>query len=200
MILALLLAQASAVDAERAFAADAQRLGQWTAFRKWAADDAILFWPQPTDAKRVLAPLKDPPRAVEWSPARSYVSCDGTLAANTGPTRWPDGRTGYFSTIWAKQPSGGWKWTVDHGDAHAPRRGALGDKPVVRRASCEGRPRIDPTIETGVNDQGNSRDRTLTWIWQVEDDGSRTVWVALWNGQAFDTVIDDYVAPPPSTP
>ena len=34
MITALLLfAAASAVDAERAFAADAQKIGQWTAFR-----------------------------------------------------------------------------------------------------------------------------------------------------------------------
>ena len=41
MILALLIVAAepqTAIDAERAFAADAQKLGQWTAFRKWAAD------------------------------------------------------------------------------------------------------------------------------------------------------------------
>lgn len=44
MILALLLAiaePATAIDAEHAFAADAQRLDQWTAFNKWPADDAL---------------------------------------------------------------------------------------------------------------------------------------------------------------
>ena len=46
MILALLLAAAApqtAIDAERAFVADAQTLGQWTAFRKYAADDAVMI-------------------------------------------------------------------------------------------------------------------------------------------------------------
>ena len=42
MIAALLLAAAAptAVDAEYAFALDAQRKGQWTAFRKYADKDA----------------------------------------------------------------------------------------------------------------------------------------------------------------
>ena len=37
----------SAIDAERAFAADAQKIGQWTAFRKWSTPDALMFTPQP---------------------------------------------------------------------------------------------------------------------------------------------------------
>ena len=46
MIAALLLMAAeplTAIDAERAFAADAQKMGQWTAFRNYAADDAVMF-------------------------------------------------------------------------------------------------------------------------------------------------------------
>ena len=54
MIEALLLAAAepamTAVDAERAFVADAQKLGQWTAFRKWSAPDAIMFVPRQVNA------------------------------------------------------------------------------------------------------------------------------------------------------
>ena len=49
MIGLLLLAAASAptaIDAERAFAADAQRIGQWTAFRKYAEATAVVFTPQ----------------------------------------------------------------------------------------------------------------------------------------------------------
>ena len=36
----------TAVDAERAFARDAQRIGLWTAFRKYADRDAVMFTPQ----------------------------------------------------------------------------------------------------------------------------------------------------------
>lgn len=32
------------IDAERAFAADAKLIGQWTAFGTWAADDATIVW------------------------------------------------------------------------------------------------------------------------------------------------------------
>ena len=49
MIAALLLASAqaaSAVDAEVSFARDAKRIGQWSAFRKWADTDAVMFTPQ----------------------------------------------------------------------------------------------------------------------------------------------------------
>ena len=47
-MLELLIAAASltAVDAERAFARDARRIGQWTAFRKYADDTAVMFTPQ----------------------------------------------------------------------------------------------------------------------------------------------------------
>jgi hypothetical protein len=44
MIAALLLASApvaTAVDAEVAFARDARKIGQWSAFRKWADRDAV---------------------------------------------------------------------------------------------------------------------------------------------------------------
>ena len=56
MIVALLLAAAAApaakappmtaIDAELAFARDARRIGQWSAFRKWADNDAVMFTPQ----------------------------------------------------------------------------------------------------------------------------------------------------------
>ena len=49
MIAAFLLASApvtTAIDVERAFAADAQKIGQWTAFRKYADQDAVMFTPQ----------------------------------------------------------------------------------------------------------------------------------------------------------
>ncbi|HEX8387909.1 MAG TPA: hypothetical protein VF636_02730 [Sphingomonas sp.] len=200
MILALLLAQASAVDAERAFAADAQARGQWTAFRKWSTADATMFDPQPVKAHDFLRDRADPPRSVEWKPARSFVSCDGRMAANTGP--WRAGGHGYFSTIWAKQPEGGWKWTVDGGDATKEPKFAWDAAPVVRRASCAGKP--VPPVEIGYREGPSatiiSPDGTLAYHWHVSGSGARTFSVHLWNGSSLEPVIDDRIAAPPCKP
>ena len=53
---ALLLAATSvtAVDAERAFARDAERIGQWTASRFYADPDAVMFTPQAIWARDFL--------------------------------------------------------------------------------------------------------------------------------------------------
>jgi hypothetical protein len=111
MILALLLAAAeppmTAIDAERAFVADAQKLGQWTAFRKYAADDAVMFVPQQVNAQAFLKDRKDPPASVYWWPGKSFVSCDGSYAVNTGPWVRQYGKAvGYFTTVWKRQPDG----------------------------------------------------------------------------------------------
>ena len=112
MIEALLLAAAepsmTAIEAERAFVADSQKLGQWTAFRKWAADDAVMFLPQAGSAHAWLKDKADPPVAVFWWPGKSFVSCDGGTAINTGPWVRQWGKSvGYFTTVWKRQPDGG---------------------------------------------------------------------------------------------
>ena len=64
----LLLAAApvpTAVDAERAFAARRAEIGQWTAFRKYADRDAVMFTPQAVWAQRV------PRRTARTRPRRS---------------------------------------------------------------------------------------------------------------------------------
>ena len=89
MIAALLLAASvpSAIDAEYAFARDAQRIGQWTAFRKYADRDAVMFTPQAVWARDFLQDRKDPPKAVSWRPTDSFVSCDGRTAADNATVR-----------------------------------------------------------------------------------------------------------------
>ena len=102
MIALLLLAAAAptAIDAERAFARDAQMMGQWTAFAKHADRDAVMFTPQAVWARDFLKGRKDPPKSVSWSPAQSFVSCDGRTAVNSGPW-WgtEDDSHGYFTTV-----------------------------------------------------------------------------------------------------
>ena len=209
MILALLLAAAvpgpqpsatSAIDAERAFAADAQRQGQWTAFRKWSTADALMFVPQPTRARDFLKGRKDPPASVFWWPGRSYVSCDGKTAINTGP--WVRGygkSVGYFTTVWVRQPDGRWKWVYDAGDEGKFMRDEGGDIAPVN-APCPKLPlppppqrEVQANVKTGG---GSSADGTLTWGWTVAGTGERNFFALMWDGKKRQMVIEDKVAAP----
>lgn len=207
MILALLLASAapvqmSAIDAERAFAADAQRLGQWTAFRKWSTPDALMFVPQPTLARDYLKGRKNPPASVFWWPGRSYVSCDGKIAINTGP--WVRGygkSVGYFTTVWVKQPGGGWKWVYDAGDEDKFMRSEGGDIAQVNAPCPKSRLPAPPPppreVQAGVKTGGgSSADGTLTWNWTVGRTGERNFVALMWDGKKRQMVIEDKVAAP----
>jgi len=209
MIFALLLAAApvpTAVDAELAFARDAQRIGQWTAFRKWADRDAVVFTPQGAWAQQVL-PKKNPPKAIRWRPAHSFVACDGRTAVNTGPWWKVDGTPGgYFTTVW--QRSGRqWRWVYDGGgplEGPAP----AATQPQIHRASCAARapgaPIIPPPPLTAKqarttprdNGRGQSADKTLGWDWQVDAKGGRTLRVYLWTGSHYAQVLHNQIPPP----
>ena len=211
-MLSLLLAVAAAptaVDAERAFAARAQQVGQWTAFREYAEPSAVMFNPQAVWAHEFLAGRKDPPRSVEWWPGQSFVSCDRRTAVNTGPWRIRDrNKHGYFTTVWLKQQDGGWKWTVDGGDelkTPLPRS----RRAAVRRASCGNlkaipaayRSETPPTARIAGKPpadagQGRSADGTLIWDWRVARAGARRFETKLWNGRTYVTALNQSVAAP----
>ena len=185
------------VDAERAFAADAKTIGQWTAFRKWSTDDAVMFVPQPANAHDFLKDRKDPPEAIDWWPTASYLSCDGKLAVNTGGWKRPDGKVGYFSTVWQRQPDGGWKWIVDGGDNLKVAR----KRPTalqVKIAQCLG---SGDAVGTAANapgaktGSGESDDGSLLWRWIVMPNGERQFTVLSYNGKKLVPVIDDQIAP-----
>ena len=201
MIAALLLASVSvrsATDAELAFARDAKRIGQWSAFRKWADRDAVMFTPRAVWARTFLKPLKDPPQSISWRPAQSFVSCDGRTAVNRGPWFTQDSRlAGSFTTIWQRSAAG-WRWVYDGG---VPTSSGAANRPRVRRASCAtaapGPPiaalpklslktsRATPT-DAG---RGESADRTLGWDWKVSASGSRTLRVFLWTGRDYAEIV-----------
>jgi hypothetical protein len=200
MLGALLLAAAvpaTAIEAERAFAADAQTLGQWTAFRKWAADGAIFFVPQPVKVHEFLKSAADPKLTYQWWPAKAYLSCDGHTAVTTGPAV-RGGYRGYFTTVWQRQPSGEWRWLLDHGAALERPRRAM-ERTQVRRAACGG---PDPRIvrgDDGASPQtghGQSADSRLHWAWFVNPgNGARSVSVQLWTGRHWERVLIDDVGP-----
>jgi hypothetical protein len=202
MIAALLLAStpvATAIDADVAFARDAKRIGQWTAFRKWADPDAVMFTPQAVWAKTFLKPLKDPPKPITWQATQSFVSCDGRTAVNMGPWFTQDRHlAGYFTTVWQRTPAG-WRWVYDGGIPSLP--GTKVTKPRSVKASCstppsappiQAPPKLKPTqaFKTPMdNGRGESADGTLGWDWKVTATGERTFRVFLWNGKRFPEVI-----------
>jgi hypothetical protein len=198
---ALAAAPVSAVDAERAFAAMAQTQGQWTSFRSFATPHGLMFTPEVVNAQEWLADKKDPPVPVMGWPGKSWVSCDGRLAVNTGPWVRAGGKSvGYFTTVWERQKDGSWKWLLDHGDALAKPRPA-GDEVKPRRAKCgTGRSKPEPTwhrleMEEGPdNGGGASADDSLRWKWEELPNESRRVSAEIWTGSGYETVLEDKVA------
>jgi hypothetical protein len=164
MILAVLAAAAAADQpvetAERAFAAMAQSKGQWTAFRAFAAPGAQMLAGTLQPVETFLADRKDPPSSVMWWPARTYTSCDGTLAFSTGPYRGAAGEQGQFFTVWARQPDGGWKWVYD-GGGPVKTAVAAGETVKAIRAGCRVPKEQPALIATGLD--GASQDKTLRW-------------------------------------
>jgi hypothetical protein len=212
MIVALLLAAApvpTAVDAEFAFIRDAQKIGMWTAFRKYADKDAVMFTPQAVWVQQYLKGRKDPPKSITWQPAHSWVSCDGRTGVNTGPWFGTDGkRGGFFTTVW-QRTEGRWRWVYDGGgplDAAGP---AAPAKPQTHRATCRGKapgaPIIPPPLltkkqaRTTPDDtgRGQSADKTLGWDWKVDKNGGRKFRVFQWNGVRYAQVLFNDVPAPP---
>jgi hypothetical protein len=201
VIFALLLASVApvtAIDAERAFAADAQKEGQWTAFRKWADPTAVVWTPQAVWAQDFLKGRKDPATAVRWWPSHSWQSCDRRTAVNVGPWQLPDAR-GRFITLWMRQPSGDWRWAAD-GQLSAAAAFSIPRRPVVRTGSCAnpglraaqvtanyGQP-SNRTAAPGDSGYARSADGTLLFNWTVAADGIRRTRVQLWNGTRFEIV------------
>lgn len=210
-MLELIVAAAAmtAVDAERAFARDARRIGQWTAFRKYADESAVMFTPQAVWAHEFLAGKKDPPKSIIWGPSHSWTSCDGRTAITRGPWATAAGKwSGYFTTVWVREKAG-WQWTYDAGDTLAAPR-PLPRRPEVRRASCAGKGRIPQEYREEVKPtariagkppadagQGRSADGTLIYEWRVAASGERRFEAKLWNGRDYRTILDQHIPAPP---
>lgn len=102
--------------AERAFAADGLALGIRDSFLKHMADDAIVFRPGPVSAK-ALYEKRPSNKAVklEWWPRKVVIARSGDLGLSVGPAFVNGQPSGYYATIWRKQPDGQWKWVYDGG-------------------------------------------------------------------------------------
>lgn len=183
------------VALESAFARAAREEGQWTAFDRFAAPDALIHGRNGTiPAKPWLAAQKNPPAAVQWAPREIWMSCDARLAISTGRFRDPDGTVGNFVTVWQRQADGEYRWTYDMGAPDVPQpeidtnsqldpgsitvsamdavRGHVSDCRKDEAASLP--PMAVPLYPDGtVQGGGRSPDGTLEWRWAHLPDGTR---------------------------
>ncbi|MGH6658933.1 MAG: hypothetical protein ACREBM_04685, partial [Sphingomicrobium sp.] len=132
-----------------------------------------------------------------WWPARSFVSCDGRTAVNTGAWSTPEGKPGgFFTTVWQRKGAI-WRWVYDGGsDLSSGKFTGKNKAPSVHRARCTkapGAPVIPPLPLTDKEarktpedrGRGESADKTLGWDWKVDKDGSRHFRVFVWNGSRY---------------
>ena len=186
---------AKVIATELAFARAAQEKGQWTAFAEFAADDAVMFVPQPVNAKEWLKKQNNPPQAVRWQPHQVWSSCDGTLAVTKGAWQRPNGTVGYFTTVWRRDRDGTYEWIMDQGDGLAQPLAApemIGSKVADCYSAIDPLPADTPSRPGAP--AGQSRDGTLAWTVLVETDGARAVDVRYWDGKAWQTAISERVA------
>jgi hypothetical protein len=169
----------------------AQVTGQWAAYRLFAADDALLFTPQPTLAKAWLMGRAEPPVAVKWQPYEVWMSCDGSLAVTKGAWQRPNG-VGYFTTVWQRQNNGDYKWVLDQGDAL---KEPLPEPEMIAGRVAECSKPSPPDIPAAAGRTlGWSNDRTLQWIVEVKPDNSRSFKVHRWTGSGYEEALRSDVA------
>lgn len=184
------------IAAEMAFARTAQEKGQWTAFAEFAASDAVMFVPEPVNARQWLRGRANPAQSVRWQPHQVWSSCDGTLAITRGAWQRPDGSSGYFTTVWQRQPRAEYRWVMDQGDTleqplEAPEM--IGSA----SAACGSQPTPPAQTLAGPQDKlsaGASRDGTLRWHVVTRPDGSRSVSASYWDGTGWRDAIREQVA------
>ncbi|WP_067739144.1 hypothetical protein [Novosphingobium naphthalenivorans] len=191
------------IAAEIAFARAAREKGQWTAFDKFADDEAVMFVPQPVMARDWLKRQKDPAQPVQWEPYEVWMSCDGTLGVTRGEWHRPDGSVGYFTTIWKQQKKGDYRWVLDQGDTLAQPlqkpdwlSAVVADCPKRRGGPPPGSPEAprEKRREAGMDGAGQSDDGTLAWAYHVTAGNARTLSVSLRKGSGMAEVLSSSVA------
>ena len=124
------------IAADKAFNDMAQKDGVAAAFAAYAAPDARMFRGEetvvsgPVEIQALMEEQYSHGGALTWTPKEAVSSADGTLGFTHG--RWTytspkpdDGEaktaTGSYVSIWAKQPDGAYKFSVDIGNPDRPK-------------------------------------------------------------------------------
>ena len=195
---------------EIAFARLVEAKGQWPAFRATAAHDAQMFAGNAVvDVQSWTRNRPNPAIPLRWKTHAVWMSCDGSYAVTyggwqAGPNAGPNAQ-GWFSTIWARQKNGDYKWVLDQGDTTA--------QPIpepewieAKVAECPVRPKRplgaaplpkDAPITTAIIDHlsGEAADHTLVWSTHIAPDGARDYLLRMRVGPQMQDVLQRKVAP-----
>jgi len=188
------------VAAELAFARMAREEGTWTAFRKYATEDAL--WPSPalTSVQQDLADTPDPADPIVWGPDSVWVSCDGSFALSTGPASYATGRRTRFATIWQRQSKGDYRWVLDQGfdlEAGYEEPEMIGAKVAECPAGFSPRRSERADVRRGEAwGSGRSDDGTFEWTTEIAADCSRTLTVRIEQDGTMTEVFRRVSSPP----
>lgn len=108
----------SLVKAEKEFAEDLAKHGAKTAFIKYSANDALVFRPNPVNAKTFYASQPED-KNLSWEPVYAKVARSGDWGFTTGPFV-ADGDTktyGQYLSVW-KAKDTRWELALDLGVTH----------------------------------------------------------------------------------
>jgi ketosteroid isomerase-like protein len=114
----------SLVNAEKAFAQAVAKEGANAAFTRFAADDAIVFRPNPINAKKYFLTAKDI-KNLSWEPnyARLSKSRDWGFTSGTYEIGGEQKSYGHYLSIW-RGKDGEWQYIMDLGsDSNKPIKG-----------------------------------------------------------------------------
>jgi hypothetical protein len=189
----------------------AREEGQWSAFARFAAPDAVLHAPAgaPFTAAPWLAAQSNPVEATAWAPTAVWASCDGSLAVSFGRFRQPDGMVGSYARVWSLQGERDYRWTYDMSGLDVPQppppppRVPPSDEVIVvpglglidgKVADCP-RGSAPAVLRATVEDSGQyggalSADGTLFWRWEHLADGTRRVKVSWLRDGRWQTALD----------
>lgn len=132
------------VAAEKAFAADGLSMGVKQSFLKHMADDAIVFQPEPINAREAISKQSDAPGPkLEWWPTWAGIARSGDLGFTTGPYAVDGVRRGHYFTIWERQADGTWKWAYDGGTGSSALQAPGPDRPTAYLTLSD-QPSMDP--------------------------------------------------------
>ncbi len=194
--------------ADFAFARMARDEGQWTAFRAYAAGDAVMDAPDGfAPVSEVLDGLADPAEPIRWAPTDVWSSCDGTLAVSLGRFIRPNGLVGDYVTVWELQSDNSYKWIYDTGTPDDPQpvpdpgEDLPEDAIVVegmtsiegRIADCQpavGHSALPLAITGNATRASTSADSSLTWQSSLQDDGARHMRAFYLRNGAWEQVVD----------
>ena len=119
------LAADAVVAAERAFSADAGRLGTPAAFLAYLAPDSTVFTPKPENGPTMQRAQKDDGSRLAWEPSYVEVAASGDFAVSTGAWSWrvkpgaDPSLFGHFLSVWVLR-QGRWQVLADIGVSQPP--------------------------------------------------------------------------------